>query len=114
MAVATPFTQKMVLDFVAGGATPVRPGERWLALFDASGNEIALPAYSRRSATFAAAAAGECSLAAPVTFAMTGATPLLVRSVALFDRATGGSRLLVVDCSVSAQANGAGANVIIS
>jgi hypothetical protein len=106
MSVVTPFLGKKILDFVAGGATPERPGGVWMALFD--GNEIALAAYSRRSATFQPADGGTCSLAVPVTFAMTSLTPFVVRTIGLFDQSADGNLLMTAPCSVGVQQDGAG------
>jgi hypothetical protein len=108
MAVVTPLLAKRMLDWVAGGAVPTRPGGAWLALFDQNGSEIALPPYSRMTATFAPATEGTCLIAAPVTFAMTSPTPFMVRTIALFDQQTSGNQMMTFDCSVSVQANGAG------
>jgi hypothetical protein len=40
-----PLMQKGVLDWVCGGATPVRATQRWLALTDSNGTELSAAGF---------------------------------------------------------------------
>ncbi len=79
MANVSSFCQKLVLDWLLGGAAATQPPSRWIALSIATpfstnftGSEVAgqISGYTRQSALFSAATspAGTASISAAVTF----------------------------------------------
>lgn len=80
MANISAFAQKLVLDWLLGGAAATQPGQRWIALSRGTPNSTNFTGsepngtnasgYSRQSGLFGAAAspAGSCSITAAVTF----------------------------------------------
>jgi hypothetical protein len=95
----TEASAKLLLDWVLGGATPVRPGGAWLGLATGVPNsrfasELSGSNYARQTITFAAAVspAGTASNNNPLTFGPYGVWNTIL-GVAIFDAATQGTAL---------------------
>ncbi len=106
----SPLMRKAVLDLVCGGATPTRPGARWLALTDTTGDEFSVSGYARLTASFDAATFNSASMLSAQTFGRTASSVLWVGSFRVYDASILGSELFgsAFQTPISAKANGAG------
>lgn len=96
------YAEKACLDWLMGGATPVRPSARYLALFTSAttdaggGTEMSGGGYARQAITLGATTlgGGNCTNTNALAFAIAGLDPAAFTHAAVFDASTGGNMLL--------------------
>jgi hypothetical protein len=101
MSQLSDYAEKAALDWLMGGATPVRPSARYLALFTSAtadagtGTEMSGGGYARQAVTLTAATlgAGECSNSNALTFTISGVDPAPFTHGGIFDALSGGNML---------------------
>jgi len=99
MAALSDYSEKALLDWLMGGATPSRPSARHVALFTAApndaggGTELSTGSYARQAATFAAATsgAGTTTTTNAQSFTASGASWGSITHVGVFDAASSGN-----------------------
>lgn len=101
MSQLSDWSEKALLDWLMGGATPTRPTTRYLALFTAApsdsggGTEMSGGGYARQAVTCDAATsgAGTCSNSNAPSFTISGVDPAAFTHVGVFDAVSGGNLL---------------------
>jgi hypothetical protein len=99
MSALSDWAEKAVLDWLMGGATPVRPSARYVALYTAApsdsggGTEVSGSGYTRKVATFAAASTpgGTTSNSGAVSFTASGGSWGTITHMGIFDASSGGN-----------------------
>ncbi|MFN3522230.1 MAG: hypothetical protein ACK4YQ_08265 [Phenylobacterium sp.] len=95
------YAETAVVDWLLGGATPSRPGARYLALHTGdpgetgAANELSGSGYARQAASFGAASSGSASNTSTHTFTAAGGNWGTVTHFSIWDAASSGNCLYV-------------------
>ncbi len=101
MAALSDYSEKALLDWLMGGATPTRPSARYIALFTAApadsggGTEVTGSGYARQSTVFEAASSpgGTTQNSGAASFTAAGGNWGAVTHMAILDAVTAGNML---------------------